>query len=226
MLTRNWQRLSVAALAAAGLWAQAARDANSNYQTPEGRRAVARGLGSPNRDERQKPRQLVKAMDLGPGMVVADVGTGVGYMLPFLSRAVGKEGRVLAQDIFDDFLQGAREKAEKEDLANVTFIKGEPDDPRLPENAVDVILALDSYHHYDYPEKMLAAFHKALRPGGRLAVVEFYRRPNAMPNGRAMKHIRADQPEVVREIESGGFRLVSSQDHIKDSQYLAIFEKK
>jgi ubiquinone/menaquinone biosynthesis C-methylase UbiE len=147
-------------------------------------------------------------------------------MLPFLSRAVGPSGHVLAEDIFDDFLKAAKQRAVDQKLANVDFVKGTETDPRLAAATVDVILALDSYHHYNYPEKMLAAFAQALRDGGRLVVVEYYKRPNAMPGGDAVKHIRLDEPDLVREIEHNGFRKISEHEHIKGSQYMAVFDKK
>ena len=208
------------------LWAQVATDANQRYQTEEGRQAIAANLGSAARDATERPQELVDRMDLKPGMTVADVGTGVGYMLPYLSRAVGPPGQVLAEDIFDDFLSQARQRAEQQKLGNVSFIKGTETDPHLAANSVDAILALDSYHHYNYPEKMLAAFMLALRKDGRLVVVEYYKRPNAMPGGDAVKHIRLDEPDLVREIERNGFRKVSEHEHIKDSQYMVVFEKK
>jgi ubiquinone/menaquinone biosynthesis C-methylase UbiE len=204
-------------------FAQVADKANSGYKTPEGREQVARTLIAPDRDARQKPEELVQAMSIKPGMVVADVGTGAGYMLPFLSRAVGANGRVLAEDIQDDFLAKARSKAESEKLGNVTYIKGSETDPMLPRGGVDVALALDSYHHYDYPEKMLAGLRRGLKPGGRLVIVEYYKSATAMPNGRALEHIRLDAPDVIKEIEANGFRLVSQREHIKDSQYMLTF---
>jgi ubiquinone/menaquinone biosynthesis C-methylase UbiE len=203
--------------------AQVAEKANSGYKTPEGREQVARTLIAPDRDARQKPEELVQAMSIKPGMVVADVGTGAGYMLPFLSRAVGANGRVLAEDIQDDFLAKARSKAESEKLGNITYIKGSETDPMLPRGGVDVALALDSYHHYDYPEKMLAGLRKGLKPGGRLVIVEYYKSATAMPNGRALEHIRLDAPDVIKEIEANGFRLVSQREHIKGSQYMLTF---
>ena len=203
--------------------AQVAEKANSGYKTPEGREQVARTLIAPDRDARQKPEELVQAMSIKPGMVVADVGTGAGYMLPFLSRAVGANGRVLAEDIQDDFLAKARSKAESEKLGNITYIKGSETDPMLPKGGVDVALALDSYHHYDYPEKMLAGLRKGLKPGGRLVIVEYYKSATAMPNGRALEHIRLDAPDVIKEIEANGFRLVSQREHIKGSQYMLTF---
>ncbi len=206
-------------------FAQVADKANSGYKTPEGRAQVAQTLTAPDRDAKQKPAELVKAMALAPGMTVADIGTGAGYMLPFLSRAVGASGRVLAEDIQDDFLAKARAKADSEKLGNVTFVKGSETSPMLPEGTVDVALALDSYHHYDYPEKMLAGIAKGLKPDGRLVIVEYYKRPNAMPNRRALEHIRLDAPDVIKEIEANGFRLLSQREHVPDSQYMLTFAR-
>src|SRR5437879_5413652 len=90
---------------------QVAEPANRGYQTKEGRESVARGLADPQRDEKQKPRELVEAMSLKAGQSVADVGTGVGYMLPYLSKAVGPTGRVFAEDIQQDFLDKAKLRA-------------------------------------------------------------------------------------------------------------------
>src|SRR5260370_339630 len=98
-------------------------------------------------------------MPLKPGMVVADIGTGTGYMLPFLSVAVGAQGRVLSEDIFPDFLEKAKNTAKQHKLSNVEFIQGTETDPGLPENGADVGLAPDSYHPWNYPDKMLAALH-------------------------------------------------------------------
>jgi ubiquinone/menaquinone biosynthesis C-methylase UbiE len=205
--------------------AQVATGANARYQTPEGRQAVAAGLQAPEREERQKPRELVQAMGLQRGMTVADVGTGIGYMLPFLSRAVGPLGQVIAEDIFDDYLSAARVLATSQGLSNVTFVKGTDKDPSLPEGQVDEVLVLDAYHHFDYPELMLASIHKALKPNGKLVIVEYYKTPAAMPNGDAVNHIRLNKPDVIKEIEANHFRLVSEREQIKDSQYMLLLEK-
>ena len=215
--------LLMSAILAATASAQVADKANAGYKTPEGRDRVAQTLIAPDRDAKQKPEDLVRAMAIQPGMVVADIGTGAGYMLPFLSRAVGPKGRVVAEDIQDDFLAKARTKAESDKLGNIRFIKGSETDPALPAAGVDVALALDSYHHYDYPEKMLAGIRKGLKPGGRLVIVEYYKRQNAMPNGRALEHIRLDAPDVIKEIEANGFHLESQREHVKDSQYMLTF---
>jgi ubiquinone/menaquinone biosynthesis C-methylase UbiE len=215
-----------AGLLLAGLLnAQVAGPANAGYQTEQQRKGLAAGLGDPARDETQKPGELIRAMGLQPGMTVADVGTGIGYMLPFLSRRVGAGGHVIAEDIFDDFLASAKQRAENQKLANVTFVKGTETDPKLPGAAVDIVLALDVYHHFDYPEKMLAAIHQSLKPGGKLVVVEYYKRQEAMPGGRALTHIRLDMPAAIKEIEANGFHLIAEREHVPDSQYVLILRK-
>lgn len=206
--------------------AQVAGNANRGYQTKEGRESVARTLADPHRDETQKPRELVEAMGLKAGQSVADVGTGVGYMLPYLSKAVGPAGHVTAEDIQQDFLDQARLRVRSSGLTNVTFVLGTDRDPKLPADTFNAVLALDTYHHFDYPESMLAAIRDSLFSGGRFYIVDFYKSPTAMPGGRAMEHIRLDRDDVIFEVESNGFRLVSKGDHIPNSQYLLVFEKK
>jgi ubiquinone/menaquinone biosynthesis C-methylase UbiE len=205
--------------------AQVATEANSQYQTPDGRKAVATNLAAPDRDQRQKPGQLVKAMGLMRGMTVADVGTGIGYMLPFLSRAVGPMGRVFAEDIFDDYLAASRQTVEGQHLDNVVFIKGTDKDPKLLEGSLDRVLVLDVYHHFDYPQSMLAGIYKALKPDGRLVIVEYYKNEAAMPNGRALTHIRLDMPDVIKEVQANHFHLVSEREQIPDVQYMLVLEK-
>ena len=205
---------------------QVADKANEGYKTKEGREGVAKNLADPKRDERQKPRELVEAMNLRPGQTVADVGTGVGYMLPFLGHAVGPNGRVLAEDIQNDFLDKARTRARVANMNNVTFILGTDRDPKLPSDSVDAILVLDVYHHFDFPDTMLGHLRDSLHSDGKLYIVDYYKRPEAMPNNRAVEHIRLDEDDVIKEIEGYGFKLVSQHEHIPKSQYMAIFEKK
>ena len=202
---------------------QVADKANRNYKTESGREAVARGLSDPQRDARQKPGELVAAMRLRPGMTVADIGTGTGYMLPWLSAAVGPGGTVLAEDVYDDFLATARSHAQAAGLTNVKFINGSTTDAKLAQGSVDAILALDSYHHYDYPQRMLASFRRALKPDGRLVIVEYYRRTKAMAD--AMNHIRLDAPDLIREVEANQFKLLDRRDHIPEVQYMVTFAK-
>jgi ubiquinone/menaquinone biosynthesis C-methylase UbiE len=206
--------------------AQVAEKANEGYKTKEQREGMAKTLGDPHRDERQKPRELVEAMGLAPGETVIDLGTGVGYMLPYLSHAVGATGRVIAEDIQTDFLDKARTRATTLNLKNVTFVLGSERDPKLPGDTANSILVLDVYHHFDYPEEMLGHIRDCLQSDGKLVIVDYYKRPDAMPNGRALEHIRLDEDDVIKEVEANGFRLVSQHEHLPKVQYMAIFVKK
>jgi ubiquinone/menaquinone biosynthesis C-methylase UbiE len=146
-------------------------------------------------------------------------------MLPYLSSAAGPNGRVIAEDIFPDMLERAKQRIAAGRLANVSPVLGTDTDPKLPDGTVDLAFILEVYHHFDYPGRMLAHIRKALRDDGRLAIVDFYRRPGAMPGGNALEHIRADQAEVIQEVESNGFRLSGKHDHIPDRQYVLVFRK-
>ncbi len=207
---------STAAIAAA----QVADYANSGYKTPEGRARVAGTLTAHDREQTQKPRDLVQALGLEKGQAVADIGTGVGYMLPYLHQAVGADGKIFAEDIFPDFLEKAKARAAEQKLTNVSFIHGTERSAQLPPDSVNVVLVLDVYHHFDFPAEMLASIAKGLKKEGRLVIVDFYKQGFRDP-----KHIRLDEKEVIAEVESHGFRLLRTGPFTPDRQYLAVFVK-
>jgi len=209
------------------LFGQPAPGANDRYRTLEGRAGMAASLDGEHRDARQKPKELIAALRIKPGMTVVDIGTGVGYMLPFLSAAVGPRGHVVAEDIFPDFLEKAKQKASG--LSNVSFVLGTEKDPNLDTAFADLIFILDAYHHFDYPEEMMSRIRRALKPGGKLAIIDYYKRPGAMANANpnfAVTHIRLDEADVVAQIESFGYRAVLREAFLPNSQWLALFEKK
>jgi ubiquinone/menaquinone biosynthesis C-methylase UbiE len=199
----------------ASAWAQVADDANKGYKTKEGRDKVAATLDDPHRDGKQKPLELIAAMKIKPGMTVADIGTGTGYMLPYLGNAVGPTGKVFGEDIQTDFLERAKAK----NVANAQLILGTTTDPRLPPSSVDIALVLDVYHHFDYPDKMLAAIRSALKPGAHLVIVDYYKSASPSPG-----HIRLERDDVAAEIERNGFHLLDKRDHLPKTQYMLTFE--
>jgi ubiquinone/menaquinone biosynthesis C-methylase UbiE len=196
-------------------------DVNARYQTKEGRKQIAATLANPERDKTQKPEQVIAAMNLKPGMTVADIGTGIGYMLPHLSKAVGPSGKVLAEDIQTDFLNQAKAKAASEKLSNISFILGSGTSPNLPAGAVDVELVLDVYHHFVETDKMLAGLAAGLKPNGRLVIVEYHKANSPTPG-----HIKLEWSEVEKQVEANGFKLLSKIDRITDRQYMLTFAKK
>ncbi len=209
------------------LAAQVAEQANRDYQTEQGRQRMLGTLGAADRSQRIGAERIIASIDLRPGMTVADIGTGAGVMLPYFSKAVGPKGTVVAQDIFPDFLDNAKKTAREAGLTNVAFELGTDKDPGLPLACCDVAVTIDAYHHFDYPAQTLAGIAKGLKPGGRLVIVEYYKRENAMgPGRRAIDHIRLDMDDAIKEVEGNGFKLVSKKDHVPGSQWLGIFEKK
>jgi ubiquinone/menaquinone biosynthesis C-methylase UbiE len=209
----------------AALSAQVAQKANENYGTLEGRAKMVETLTAHSRDARQRPQELVASLEIKPGMTVADVGTGAGYMLPYLSKAVGQNGKVIAQDIHQDFLDAAKKTAA--DAKNVTYVLGNEKGTNLPDGAVDLILVLDVYHHLNFPEQMLADLRSKLKPGGRLAIVEYHKNEESMGrNGFALQHIRLGEEDAIKEIEANGFRLLSRREFTPRVQWLGFFERK
>ncbi len=213
-------------LASEPLHAQVASAANQEYLTPEGRRNAAFEMTHPNRSRLEESDRLVKSFGLKPGDVVADVGSGVGFLLPLISNAVGPTGRIVAEDIQPDFVGEIEKKIKANGWANVTAVLGTPTDPRLPDNSLDAALLVDVYHHLDYPGEVIQRLRHAIKPGGRLIVADFY---NSRPHPRATpqvlkQHIRADREQVAGEITTEGFRLLKQFDHLPH-EYVLVFEK-
>jgi len=153
---------------------------------------------------------IVEAVGLRPGDDVADVGAGTGlFTLPF-ARAVGF-GTVYAVDVVPEFLALIAERAGDAGLDNVTPVLGTDRSIELPRFSVDVVFACDTYHHFEYPRSTLASIRDALRPGGRLVVVDFERVPGVSRDW-VLEHVRAGRATVVDEIEAAGFALVRELD--------------
>jgi ubiquinone/menaquinone biosynthesis C-methylase UbiE len=168
----------------------------------------------PDRDRWQQPARLVEALGIREGSVVADFGTGSGYMLPYLDRAVGRTGRVVATDIDADLLALARRRVEREGLGRVELRQGEPTDPALEDDTYDVILVVDTYHHLADPVRgdVVRALAEALRPGGRIAIVEF--KDGDLPVGPAPGH-KLPRAQVERELTDAGLRIVRTHEFLE-----------
>jgi ubiquinone/menaquinone biosynthesis C-methylase UbiE len=219
--------ISVLLSLATATWCQVAQEANRDYATQEGRAKMVERLESPARLANLRPAELVARLQIVPASTVVDLGTGTGTLLEALSRAVGSSGRVIAEDIQSDFLERARGQAKKAGLRNVNFVLGTEVDPKLPTASAELVIVLDAYHHFDYPERMLGAIKRSLRPGGRLAIIEYHKKRGAMESADpdfALKHVRAGEEQVVREIEAAGYKLRWLREHAPGRQYIAMFQ--
>jgi ubiquinone/menaquinone biosynthesis C-methylase UbiE len=218
--------VALASLAGSICFAQVAAEANAGYKTAEGRARVAQSLANPEREKEQKPRELIASIGVERGDVVADIGTGVGFMIPYFLEAIGPQGKVYAEDIQQDFLDQVQAHKAEQGWENVETILGDQIDPKLPANSVDVAFILDAYHHFEQPAETMRAIQGALKPDGRLVVVDFYR--SRSREGRdpdwAKNHIRADRDEFRAEIEAAGLVFERTFDHLPH-QYALIFRK-
>src|SRR5262249_53722294 len=130
-------------------------------------------LERPERKEEERPDLVLAALDLKPGMKVADIGAGSGYYSSRMAERVGPGGKVYAVDVQPEMLDILRLQMKAQKVTNVTPILGTETDPKLPAGELDLAIMVDVYHEFEYPYEMLAAIVKALRPGGRVVFVEF-----------------------------------------------------
>ena len=126
-----------------------------------------------DRDQEEHSEQVVQELGLEPGQVVADIGAGTGYYTRRLARKVGPRGRVFAEDIQPEMLTLLTKKMAGTGLTNVSPVLGTTTDPKLPARSVDLVLLVDVYHEFDFPYEMMQAICRSLKPGGRVAFVEF-----------------------------------------------------
>jgi ubiquinone/menaquinone biosynthesis C-methylase UbiE len=175
--------------------------------------------------ETEVPR-LMQILELKPGMTIADVGAGFGAWTTRFSRALGPGGRVLANDIGAQQLAFLRDWVKKENLTNVTVIEGAPGSTNLPALCCDAILIRDAYHHLTQPDDIVRSFAAALKPGGRLAVVDFPPRPDSeVPAGvPANRRGHGVPPEIVQKEAGAVLTYVRTiPDWAPDSQPASLF---
>lgn len=177
----------------------------------------AEEFDDPSRDSWQKPEVVVGAMQIAPGMTVADIGAGTGYFEPHLSRAVGPNGKVLALDIEPDMVRYLRDRATRERLANVDARQVAPDDPGLPAASVDRVLIVDTWHHIANRTAYASRLVAALKPGGEVIVVDFRRDAH---RGPPPEH-RIAPEEVARELSAGGLAARVTEAALPE-QYVVV----
>lgn len=197
-------------------------EGHKGHRTFDDPAASSRAWDDPARDAWQRPAELVAALGVRPGMSVADVGTGTGYLLPHLSRAAGPEGRVFAVDVSMKMLEWVRARAEREGLLNVATVTASGAASGLAEASVDRAILVNVWHHVEHPEAYALDLFRSLRTGGVLFVVEA--RPDAEQGGGPPRHMRMKPEEVVLQLEKAGFRAKVDPFTI-DRQYVIRAER-
>lgn len=168
-------------------------------------------------------KEIVKRCGIKPGMVVADIGAGTGLFTRMFAKEVGPQGTVLAVEIAPKFIDHINKTCRDAGLTNVKTILGNQISTELPANSTDLAFICDTYHHFEYPHRTIASIRQALRPGGRIVLIDFHRVPGKSREW-VLDHVRAGQEVFTREIESGGFRQVGEEKFL-DENYFLRFEK-
>lgn len=138
-------------------------------------------LDRPEREAEEAPSMLLKALKLKPGMSIADIGAGSGYLTFPMAQQVGPTGKVYAEEIQQEMLDIIRKRARERNVKNVSLVLGTITDTKLPEKSVDLILLVDVYHEFDHPYEMTKSMVRALKPGGRLVFVEYRKEDPDVP---------------------------------------------
>ena len=207
---------------AAACWGQTHREAHQGHHASRSPDEWVKILENPDRDSWQTPEQVVVSLGLAAGSTVADIGAGSGYFSVRFARAVGPQGTVYAADIDKGLIQHLGERAAKEGVENLKPLLGKPDDPLLPPASVDLVFICDVIHHIENRGPYYAKLARALRPEGRLAIVDFYKRELPVGPPPAMKIAKAD---LIAELKQAGFELREEFDFLPH-QYFLIFEPK
>jgi ubiquinone/menaquinone biosynthesis C-methylase UbiE len=178
-------------------------------------------LEAPDRDLWQRPDQVMDAMGIADASVVADIGAGSGWFTIRLARRVGPQGLVYAEDVQPEMINAITRRVQREGLTNVRAVRGQNSDPRLPPGSLDAILVVDAYHEVEDRVTMLKNLARALKPQGRIGVVDFKldgTGPGPSPEERVSPDV------VVKDAAKAGLRLVSQEPFLQ-YQYLLIFGK-
>lgn len=195
---------------------------NEHYQNPDFK-LWQRRFESPGREVYDLADEIVDALQLKPGMQVADIGAGTGLFTRRFAKQLGDNGKVYAIDISNEFIRNIVNQAKQSGLKNIQGIVNTDKSITLGANTVDLAFLCDTYHHFEYPRAMLQSIRKALKKNGRLVVIDFRKDPQVSSRW-VMGHVRADQRIARQEIEQAGFRYLKSEDMLQ-SNYFMVFEK-
>jgi len=177
-------------------------------------------MEEPSRAVWQKPDEVVRALGLRPGQAACDVGAGPGYFSLRLARAVGEAGHVYAVDVEPRILAVLRERVRSSNARNVTPVLSLPDDALLPAASCDLILIVDTYHHFPDGPAYLRRLTRALRPGGRIANVDFHKRE--LPVGPPPEH-KVAREAFLADAAAAGLRLVQEHTFLP-YQYFVVLD--
>jgi arsenite methyltransferase len=201
------------------LWSGVGRTEEQHPHHPMPLEQYVALLEDPKRDEWQKPEAVIQALKLQNGQMVADIGAGSGYFTVRLARAIETKGMVFARDVDEGMLTYLRQRIAKEHIKNVQALHVPAHDPLLVDGSVDLVFVCNTYHHIEDREVYFRKVRKALKPDGRLVIVDFYKK-EGIPVGPPM-HMRLSEETVQKELQSAGLK-VSNKLTFLPYQYILI----
>lgn len=181
-------------------------------------------LESEGREVADNRDRIVALLGLRPGMSLADIGTGTGLFLPAFERAMEGQGRIYAVDIVPKFLAHIDVQVQRHQWANIETVLCTERSVELPANSIELAFICNVYHHFEYPQDSLASIHRALRPGGRIVLIDFKRVPGKSA-AWILNHMRAGQAVFEEEITAAGFTKTDEITDLLDDNYFVIFTK-
>jgi ubiquinone/menaquinone biosynthesis C-methylase UbiE len=183
---------------------------------------AAEWLDRPEREKEERPAKLMEVLKIKPGTVVADIGAGSGYFTFRLSKVVGPSGKVYAVEIQKEMLAIIAKRMKAQSVKNIEMVLGTETDPKLPANAIDLILMVDVYHEFDFPYEMTEAMVRSLKPGGRLVFVEYRLEDPQVPIKLVHK---MTEKQVLKEMKPHPLKWVKTYG-VLPRQHIIVFEKK
>ena len=214
-----WAGVTLLTLTIAPLAAQAPKDQHEMHGLHKDTAAYIKALEDPKRDAYQKPHEVMTALALKPGEVIADIGAGSGYFTFRVAPHVGTTGRVFAVDINQEMIDHIKQRMRDLKVANVSPILSRPNDPLLPE-PVDRFLIVDVWHHIEDQPGFLAVMKKHLKPGGQVVMIDFHKRDLPVGPPAAMKIARED---LLKQMLASGFELAAEHTFLP-YQYFLVFK--
>lgn len=201
-----------------------AADINAPFVTPDVDDFVQR-FEVESREVFEQRQKILKACNIKPGETVADVGAGTGLFTRLFSQAVGPKGRVIAVDISEEFLDHIKKVSRELDQKNVDVLLCTQKSTQLPPDSIDLAFICDTYHHFENPGQTMESVLRALKPNGRVIVVDYRRIPGESSEW-TLNHVRAGQETFTKEIEAAGFEKVGELPDVLKENYLVEFRKK
>ena len=190
-----------------------------HHGNPEDLDSYVAKMEDPSRAEWQKPDEVLRVLAPRRGQVVCDIGAGPGYFTFPVARAVGDAGHVYAVDVEPRILEALRKRLRKSRLRNVTPVLALEDDPLVPTTSCDLILVVDTYHHFPDGPAYLRRLARSLRPGGRLVNIDFHKRE--LPVGPPPEH-KLTREEFLAQADAAGLALVEEHTFLPYQYFLVL----